>query len=223
MLHFNLLIIRKIKLFGAVFKKYYQFANYQNMRNIAIFASGSGTNAENIIRYFSNKNSAKVSLVLSNKRQAMVLKRAEALNVTSVFFDQNDFYGSEKVIRYLEKYEIDFIVLAGFLWLVPGILIERYRGRIINIHPALLPSYGGKGMYGDAVHKAVIANHDPESGITIHFVNDRYDEGDIIFQSRCKVDPEDTPESLAKKVHALEYAHFPEVIEKLILGEPVIR
>jgi phosphoribosylglycinamide formyltransferase-1 len=125
-------------------------------------------------------------------------------------------------MEYLEKYEIDFIVLAGFLWLVPGKLIEKYRGRIINIHPALLPSYGGKGMYGDAVHRAVIENHDPESGITIHFVNDRYDEGDIIFQSRCKVAPEDTPESLAKKVHALEYAHFPEVIEKLILGMPVI-
>ena len=192
------------------------------MRNIAIFASGSGTNAENIIRYFSNKNSAKVTLVLSNKRQAMVLKRAEALNVTSVFFDQNDFYVSGKVMEYLEKYEIDFIVLAGFLWLVPGDLIEKYRGKIINIHPALLPLYGGKGMYGDAVHKAVIANHDPESGITIHFVNGRYDEGDIIFQARCKVDPEDSPESLARKVHALEYAHFPEVIEKLILGVPVI-
>jgi len=192
------------------------------MRNIAIFASGSGTNAENIIRYFSNKNSAKVTLVLSNKRQAMVLKRAEALNVSSVFFDQNDFYVSGKVMEFLEKHKIDFVVLAGFLWLVPENLIEKYRGRIINIHPALLPSYGGKGMYGDAVHKAVIANHDPESGITIHFVNGRYDEGDIIFQARCKVDPEDSPESLARKVHALEYAHFPEVIEKLILGVPVI-
>jgi phosphoribosylglycinamide formyltransferase-1 len=192
------------------------------MRNIAIFASGSGTNAENIIRYFSNKNSAKVSLVLSNKRQAMVLKRAEAHNITSIFFDQNDFYVSGKVLELLEKYEIDFIVLAGFLWLVPAKIIEKYRGRIINIHPALLPSYGGKGMYGDAVHRSVIANSDPESGITIHFVNDRYDEGDIIFQARCKVDPDDTPESLAHKVHALEYAHFPQVIEKLILGVPVV-
>jgi phosphoribosylglycinamide formyltransferase 1 len=192
------------------------------MRNIAIFASGSGTNAENIIRYFSNKNSAKVSLVLSNKRQAMVLKRAEALNTTSLFFDQNDFYVTGKVLQWLEKYKVDFIVLAGFLWLVPLKIIEKYRGKIINIHPALLPSYGGKGMYGEAVHKSVIANHDPESGITIHFVNDRYDEGDIIFQARCKVDPEDTPESLAQKVHTLEYTHFPQVIEKLILGVPVI-
>jgi phosphoribosylglycinamide formyltransferase 1 len=188
------------------------------MSNIAIFASGSGTNAENIIRYFSNKNTAKVRLVLSNRRQALVLKRAEALNITSVFFDQNDFYASGKVLELLEKYQIDFVVLAGFLWLVPQIIIEKYRGRIINIHPALLPSYGGKGMYGDIVHKSVIENKDTESGITIHFVNDRYDEGDIIFQARCKVDPGDTPETLARKVHELEYAYFPRVIEKLILG-----
>jgi phosphoribosylglycinamide formyltransferase-1 len=192
------------------------------MRNIAIFASGSGTNAENIIRYFSNKNSAKVTLVLSNKRQALVLKRAEALNIPSLFFDQNDFYVTGKVSDLLEKYGIDFIVLAGFLWLVPEKIIEKYHGKIINIHPALLPSYGGKGMYGEVVHKSVIANRDSESGITIHFVNNRYDEGDIIFQARCKVDPDDTPESLAQKVHALEYVHFPQVIEKLILEMPVI-
>jgi phosphoribosylglycinamide formyltransferase-1 len=192
------------------------------MRNIAIFASGSGTNAENIIRYFSNKNSAKVTLVLSNKRQALVLKRAEALNIPSLFFDQNDFYVTGKVSDLLEKYGIDFIVLAGFLWLVPEKIIEKYHGKIINIHPALLPSYGGKGMYGEMVHKSVIANRDSESGITIHFVNNRYDEGDIIFQARCKVDPDDTPESLAQKVHALEYVHFPQVIEKLIIGMPVI-
>ena len=190
------------------------------MRNIAIFASGSGTNAENIIRYFSNKNSAKVSLVLSNRRQALVLKRAEALNIPSAFFDRNDFYTTDAVSDYLEAYKIDFIVLAGFLWLVPGSIIEKYHGRIINIHPALLPAYGGKGMYGEAVHKAVIANHDPESGITIHYVNQMYDEGDIIFQARCNVDPDETPESLAQKVHALEYMHFPQVIEGLVLKLP---
>ncbi len=189
------------------------------MRNIAIFASGSGTNAENIIRYFSNKNSAKVSLVLSNKRQALVLKRAEALNIPSAFFDRKDFYDTRAVSDQLESYKIDFIVLAGFLWLVPGDIIEKYHGRIINIHPALLPAYGGMGMYGDAVHKAVIANHDRESGITIHYVNKMYDEGDIIFQARCNVDPGDTPESLAQKVHALEYMHFPLVIEELLLKE----
>jgi phosphoribosylglycinamide formyltransferase 1 len=190
------------------------------MRNIAIFASGSGTNAENIIRYFSNKNSAKVSLVLSNKRQALVLKRAEALNIPSLFFDHNDFYVTGTVSEYLESYRIDFIVLAGFLWLVPEYVIEKYHGRIINIHPALLPAYGGKGMYGDVVHRTVIANGDKESGITIHYVNKKYDEGDIIFQARCPVDRNDTPDSLAAKVHALEYSHFPRVIEELVLKIP---
>ena len=186
------------------------------MRNIAIFASGSGTNAENIIKYFSTKNTARVSLVLSNKPQALVLKRAEALEVPAVFFDRNDFYQSGTVSAYLESYKIDFIVLAGFLWLVPRDILQKYRGRIVNIHPALLPGYGGKGMYGDAVHRAVISDRQPESGITIHYVNENYDEGDIIFQARCVVDPGETPASLASKVHALEYRHFPPVIEDLV-------
>jgi phosphoribosylglycinamide formyltransferase-1 len=186
------------------------------MRNIAVFASGSGTNAENIITYFSNRNSAKVSLVLSNNRQAMVLKRAEAHNIRTVFFERKEFYVTGKVLRYLTLYKIDFIVLAGFLWLVPGNIIEQFPGRIINIHPALLPAYGGKGMYGDTVHKAVLANHDKESGITIHYVNKLYDSGDVIFQERCIVDPTDTPDSLTAKVHALEYLHFPKIIEDLV-------
>ena len=186
------------------------------MRNIAILASGAGTNAENIIKYFSNKNTAKVSLVLSNKRQAQVLKRAEANNIRTVFFEHKEFYITGKVLRYLLLYKIDFIVLAGFLWLVPENILEQYVGRIINIHPALLPGYGGKGMYGDMVHKAVIANKDKESGITIHYVNKFYDEGDIIFQTRCKVDPSDTPGSLADKIHALEYLHYPKIIEGLV-------
>ena len=190
------------------------------MRNIAIFASGSGTNAENIIKYFSDKNSAKVSLVLSNRRQALVLKRAEALNIRTLFFEHKEFYVTGKVLRYLALYKIDFIVLAGFLWLVPETIIEKYPGRIINIHPALLPFYGGKGMYGDIVHKSVIENHDTESGITIHYVNKMYDKGDIIFQTRCKVEPADTFESLAEKVHALEYMHYPKVIEELVLKLP---
>lgn len=197
-----------------------KYANYQNMRNIAIFASGSGTNAENIIQYFSNRNTAKVSLVLSNKRQAMVLKRAEALKIRTVFFEHKEFYITGKVLRYLGLYKIDFIVLAGFLWLVPENIIEQYPGRIINIHPALLPCYGGKGMYGDAVHKAVIGNHDKESGISIHYVNKLYDKGDIIFQERCKVDPSDTPDLLAEKVHALEYLHYPKIIEDLVIKLP---
>ena len=187
------------------------------MRNIAIFASGSGTNAENIIEYFSTKNSAKVTLVLSNKRQAMVLKRAGKHNVKSIFFERDDFYVSGKVLDSLLIHKIDFIVLAGFLWLVPENILEVYHHRIINIHPALLPRYGGKGMYGEAVHKAVVENSDPESGITIHYVNSLYDDGDIIFQAKCKVDPTDTPESLAVKVHALEYQNFPGIIEELVV------
>jgi phosphoribosylglycinamide formyltransferase-1 len=186
------------------------------MRNIAIFASGSGTNAENIIKYFSTKNSAKVTLVITNKRHAMVLKRAENLGITTLFFDREDFYGSVSVLDCLLEHKIDFIVLAGFLWLVPENIIEKYHGRIINIHPALLPAYGGKGMFGEAVHRAVIENRDPESGITIHHVNKLYDEGDIIFQARCKVDAHDDHESLAKKVHTLEYEHFPRIIEELV-------
>jgi phosphoribosylglycinamide formyltransferase-1 len=190
------------------------------MRNIAIFASGSGTNAENIIKYFSNKNSAQVSLVLSNKRQATVLKRAEALNIRTLFFEHKEFYVTGKVLRYLTLYKIDLVVLAGFLWLVPENIVEQYAGRIINIHPALLPAYGGKGMYGDTVHKAVIENKDKESGITIHYVNKQYDKGDIIFQKKCKISASDTPETLAEKVHALEYQHFPVVIEELVLKLP---
>lgn len=188
------------------------------MSNIAIFASGSGTNAENIIKYFSNKKTANVVLILSNRREAPVLKRAEQNNVDSFFFDRNDFYISNRVLDKLVQYRIDFIVLAGFLWLVPENILERYRGRIINIHPALLPKYGGKGMYGSRVHKAVIDNREILSGITIHFVNSGYDEGDIIFQKTCKIDPSDTPETLAMKVHELEYRHYPEIIEALIVS-----
>ncbi len=190
------------------------------MRNIAIFASGSGTNAENLINYFSNRNTAKVTLILSNKREAFVLKRAAALKVRSVFFDRKELYVTEKVLRYLLLYKIDFVVLAGFLWLIPGNILNLYQGRIINIHPALLPRYGGKGMYGPRVHEEVIKNRDPESGITIHYVNEYYDEGDIIFQARCRVDPADTVDSLAEKVHALEYDHFPEIVEELVSKLP---
>jgi phosphoribosylglycinamide formyltransferase-1 len=190
------------------------------MRNIAILASGSGTNAENIIKYFSTQNSAKVSLVLSNNRHATVLKRAEALNVRTVFFERKEFYVTGKVLRYLTLYKIDFIVLAGFLWLVPENIVELYSGRIINIHPALLPAYGGKGMYGEAVHKAVIGNRDAESGITIHYVNKQYDKGDIIFQARCKVDATDSADTLAEKIHILEYEHYPKVIQKLVAELP---
>lgn len=186
------------------------------MNNIAIFASGSGTNAENVIKYFSNKKTANAKLVLTNKHDAMVIKRADALNVPVIVFDRNDFYTSGKVLGDLRKHDIDFIVLAGFLWLVPGEILEAFPGRIVNIHPALLPLHGGKGMYGDAVHKAVIASGATHSGITIHYVNRHYDSGDIIFQAKCEVKPGDTPATLASRIHELEYKHFPEIIEKVI-------
>jgi phosphoribosylglycinamide formyltransferase-1 len=139
------------------------------------------------------------------------------MNIHTGFFDRNDFYGSVTVLDKLISSEIDFVVLAGFLWLVPDNILKRFENRIINIHPALLPKYGGKGMYGEKVHSSVIANHEAESGITIHFVNQHYDEGSIIFQARCKVESSDTADSLAAKIHTLEYEHFPKVIEEIIL------
>lgn len=190
------------------------------MRNIAIFASGSGTNAENIIRYFSNTNTAKVCLVLSNRKESYVLKRAAEHNIRTIFFERDDFYVTGKVLSYLRSAKTDFIALAGFLWLVPENILKEFEGRIINIHPALLPAYGGKGMYGDRVHRAVIRNGDTESGITIHHVNQHYDSGDIIFQARCRVEPSDTPETLATKVHELEYRYYPEIIGEMILTLP---
>ena len=190
------------------------------MSNIAIFASGSGTNAENIIKYFSTKKHAKVTLVLSNKRHAKVLERAERLGVETLFFEREDFYNSDKILQYLKTKRIDFIVLAGFLWLVPVCITKYYKQRIVNIHPALLPSHGGKGMYGEAVHRAVIDNHDKESGITIHYVNDHYDKGDIIFQARCSIETDDDHESLAGKIHMLEYEYFPQIIDELVSRLP---
>jgi phosphoribosylglycinamide formyltransferase 1 len=189
-----------------------------NKRKIAIFASGSGTNAQRIIEFFSGNPEITVSLIFSNKPDAYVLERAKKLKVPSVVFDRHTFTETDDIPNLLKKERIDFIVLAGFLWLVPLNLIRAYPGRIINIHPALLPKYGGKGMYGERVHEAVIQSGDKESGISIHYVNEKYDEGNIIFQAKCKVLPDDTPESLAQRIHQLEYKHYPEVIEKLIKG-----
>ncbi|MBQ4278592.1 MAG: phosphoribosylglycinamide formyltransferase [Rikenellaceae bacterium] len=183
------------------------------MKNIAIFASGSGTNAENIIRYFAGSGRVRVSLLLSNSPKAYALTRAEQLGVPTVVFDREEF-GSGKVANILEQNKVDYLVLAGFLWLVPAGLIAEYRGRIVNIHPALLPRHGGKGMYGMRVHEAVVAAGDRESGITIHHVNEVYDSGDIIAQYRVAVDPADTPDDVARKVHELEYRYFPAVIEQ---------
>ncbi|HPC98998.1 MAG TPA: phosphoribosylglycinamide formyltransferase [Bacteroidales bacterium] len=189
------------------------------MSNIAIFASGSGTNAENIINYFSNRKTAKVAVVLSNNPEAYVIKRSEKLKVPAIIFDRHDFYQTENVLGILEDYDINYIVLAGFLWLVPGNILQKYRNRIINIHPALLPDFGGKGMYGERVHRAVIKSGVRESGITIHHVDEVYDNGRVIFQARCPVSDNDTPETLAAKIHELEYRYYPVVIEKLITGE----
>jgi phosphoribosylglycinamide formyltransferase 1 len=187
------------------------------MNRIAIFASGSGTNAENIMNYFAKSEIIKVAIVLSNKPDAYVLERAKKKGVDSFVFTRTEFYDSEIVDEVMEKKSIDYIVLAGFLWLMPERLIQKFRRRIINIHPALLPKYGGKGMYGMRVHEAVIANNEKESGITVHDVNENYDEGKIIFNATCKIEPGETPETLAAKIHQLEYKYFPSTIEKWIL------
>lgn len=187
------------------------------MKRIAIFASGSGTNAEKIMQFFKDHPGARVGLVLSNKKDARVLERAARFDVPTRVFDRHEFYETDSILDLLKEKNIDLIVLAGFLWLIPENLIEFFPDRIINIHPALLPKYGGKGMYGARVHEAVIAAGDKESGITIHYVNPRYDEGKIIFQAKCKVEPGDDPDSLASKIHQLEYEYFPKVIENLIL------
>ena len=186
------------------------------MKKIAIFASGSGSNAENIINYFQNDAENVVKIVFCNKPNAYVLERAKRLNVPTFVFGREDFYHSDMVLNELKRLDIDMIVLAGFLWKVPDAIIEAYRERVVNIHPALLPSYGGKGMYGMKVHESVIAAGEKESGITIHYVNDHYDEGATIFQAKCEIAPGDTPDTLAEKVHALEYEHFPRVIKEVL-------
>ena len=186
------------------------------MYRLAIFASGSGTNTENIMHFFRPKNNIDVSLVLCNKPGAKVIERAEKLGVETIVFSRDDLYHNGRVIQALRDHQITHIVLAGFLWLVPGSLVKEYPGAIVNIHPALLPKYGGKGMYGAKVHETVIANREPESGITIHYVNEKYDDGNIIFQAKCALDENETPESLAAKIHQLEYDHFPRIIEMVI-------
>ena len=187
------------------------------MIQIAIFASGSGSNAENIANYFKDHPNISVSLILSNNSNAKVLERAKRLGVKSVVFNREEFAKSDFV---LENYlrEIDYVILAGFLWMVPKNLIEAFPNKIINIHPALLPNYGGKGMYGMHVHEAVVANKESKSGITIHYVNEFYDDGEVIFQAEVPLTSTDTPEDVAAKIHELEYTHFPKIIEKVILG-----
>lgn len=189
------------------------------MKNLVIFASGAGTNAANIIRYFQNGDLARVKLIVCNKPGAGVLDVARREEIPTLGVDRASFYPPKGVLAALAALSPDLIVLAGFLWRVPEELVRAYPERIINIHPALLPRYGGKGMYGASVHQAVIRAKDHESGITIHYVNEKYDEGEVIVRKTCPVTATDTPESLAQKVHQLEYEWYPRTIEKMLLAQ----
>jgi len=186
------------------------------IQRIAIFASGSGTNAQNIFEYFSENEYVVIDSLWSNNPNAFAFERAKKFGIETFSFSKNEFRNTDFVVEELKKREVNLIVLAGFLWLIPSNLIQNFR--IINIHPALLPKYGGKGMYGMKVHQAVVENKDTESGISIHFVNEKYDEGEIIFQAKCPVLPTDSADDVANKVHQLEYKYFPEVIEKVLSG-----
>ena len=195
------------------------------MKHLAIFASGSGTNAQNLIEYFNyGKNRSgqrgseiRVELVICNKPQAYVVERAKKLDVPSVVLSKEELTtNTQKLFELLSQYNIDYIILAGYLLKIPAELIDKYHDRIINIHPALLPAYGGKGMYGHHVHEAVVAAGEKESGITIHLVDEKYDNGKILFQAKCEVAPSDTPDDVAEKIHHLEQANFPRVVDEYI-------
>lgn len=188
----------------------------KNSIKIALFASGTGSNVFNIIQHFKKNDSVNVSLILSNKKSAGALKHAEQANVKAFPFSKTDFFESSNVLQLLKNEEIDFIILAGFLWKIPENLLEAFPNKIINIHPSLLPKYGGKGMYGKYVHEAVLANKEVETGITIHLVNEKYDDGKIIKQATCKIEKEETLSSLQQKISALEKEHFPITIEQFI-------
>ncbi|MCC7466581.1 MAG: phosphoribosylglycinamide formyltransferase [Saprospiraceae bacterium] len=184
---------------------------------MAIFASGGGSNARKIMEYFKHSTVAEVALVVSNKKDAGVLEIAREHGIPTMLIDRKSFYDATELLEELNRRHIQFLVLAGFLWLVPAYLVKAFPGKILNIHPALLPKYGGKGMYGHHVHEAVKAAGERESGPTIHFVNEHYDEGDIVFQARCEITPNDSAEDIARKVLALEHAHYPGIIERVIL------
>lgn len=189
-------------------------------RNIAIFASGNGTNAENIIKYFSGNKDIKVKIVMANKTDAFVLERAHRLGIPTLYINREQWADATHILTLLHEQQIDFIVLAGFLARIPDALLHAYPNRIVNIHPSLLPKFGGKGMYGNKVHEAVVTAGETESGITIHYLNEHYDEGQIIAQYRCPVMPNDTPQDVAIRVHALEYEYYPKVIEQLLIALP---
>lgn len=186
------------------------------MKRIVLFASGSGSNVENIVHYFHNESNVTITAVLANKRDAKVLDRCNNLNINCLYFNRVAFYSSDCILDILKTFNPDLIVLAGFLWKIPEKIIKNFPNKIVNIHPALLPKYGGKGMYGMKVHQAVKENKETETGITIHYVNENYDEGAIIHQAKTEILPEDSVETIAQKVHELEYVHFPETIAKLL-------
>lgn len=188
-------------------------------KNIAIFVSGSGSNCENIIQYFTGNDLVNIALVLSNRADAYALTRAEKYHIPTTVMGKKDFNDEQKIMPLLEEYQIDFIVLAGFLLMIPDFLVRAYQRRMINLHPALLPKFGGKGMYGHHVHEAVKAAGETETGMTVHWVSDVCDGGEIIAQFKTAISPDDTPEDIADKEHILEMEHFPQVIEKILLQQ----
>ena len=188
------------------------------MTHLAVFASGGGSNARKIIEFFQDSKVIRVALIVSNKQNAGVLAIANEYDIPTQVIERHDFYETEAILDILNQHEIGFVVLAGFLWLVPVYLVRAFPQRILNIHPALLPKFGGKGMYGHHVHEAVKASGETETGMTVHFVNEHYDEGDFVFQARCPVAIEDSPEDIARNVLKLEHRFFPETIEKVILA-----
>jgi len=185
-------------------------------KKLAIFASGSGSNAQNICNYFANHSDVEVVLICTNNLDAFIVKRAKKLNIPITFITKTELNYFINLYKKLQNAEVDFIILAGFLLRLPTIMVEKYPNHIINIHPSLLPKYGGRGMYGDTVHKAVLKNKEIESGISIHFVNQNYDEGELILQEKCSVSANETLETLAAKIHQLERKHLPLTIEKLL-------
>lgn len=186
------------------------------MKRVVIFASGSGSNAENLIKFFHNSDNASVVQVLTNNPHAKVLDRCKKLKVSALSFNRIAFTQTEDVLNILKASQPDLIILAGFLWKFPENILKAFPNKVINIHPALLPKFGGKGMYGMHVHEAVVNNKETETGITIHYVNENYDEGAIIFQAKCDVLPNDTAEDVASKIHELEMKHFPKVVDDLL-------
>ena len=193
----------------------------KSVKNIAILASGAGSNAQKILEHFSDRMDIAVRLIVSNKQEAGVLNIAKVASIDTFVVTRDSFYSTTDLLVELDKRNIDFIVLAGFLWLIPSYLIQHYPDRIINIHPALLPKYGGKGMYGHFVHEAVHLAKETHSGITIHYVNEKYDEGSIVFQERCEILPSDQPVDIARKVQVLEHSYYPTVIDQLVSSLPL--